>query len=97
MRELVGSKNAIGQIGLSVEKAPKSDLYLYLYPSSRHKGGGHRSTALLFLKPRRECSLPLPDRFTLGKETLYALRAGGRPQERSGRVWKIPETPEFKP
>ena len=30
MRELVGSKSTIGQNGLSVEKAPKSDLYLYL-------------------------------------------------------------------
>jgi len=30
MRELVGSKNTIGQNGLSVEKAPKSDLYLFL-------------------------------------------------------------------
>jgi len=29
MRELVGSKNTIGQNGLSVEKAPKSDLYLF--------------------------------------------------------------------
>jgi len=28
MRELVGSKNTIGQMA-SVEKAPKSDLYLY--------------------------------------------------------------------
>ena len=34
MRELVGSKNTIGQNGLSVEKAPKSDLYLYLKPKS---------------------------------------------------------------
>ena len=30
MRELVGSKNTIGQNDLSVEKAPKSELYLYL-------------------------------------------------------------------
>jgi len=31
MRELVGSKNTIGQNGLSVEKVPKSDLtFLYL-------------------------------------------------------------------